>query len=133
MKRKIFLLAISISILIFGCSNQTFNKEKTIKLSSGKTIKVKLEIKDIEDGRKGLLIEYKNDEKVIKAKTLEDEVLEIWKAVEEDADKLEISEGVIKYSYLIGKTKDTNEMVYEEKLYSTEKIENGTWKIRKVN
>lgn len=136
MKRKIVLLAIS--ILIIGCSNQTFNNgefnnEKVIKLSSGKTINVKLEIKEIEDGEKGLLVEYKNDEKIVKVKTLENEVLEIWKAVEPEANKLEVEEGVIKYSYLIGKTKDTNEPVYEEKLFSAEKIENGTWKIRKVN
>ncbi|MGI8670233.1 MAG: hypothetical protein ACR2J3_10375 [Aridibacter sp.] len=136
MKRKIFLLAIS--ILILGCSNQNINNgkinnKKIVKLSSGKTIKVKLEIKEIEDGAKGLLIEYKNDEKIVKVKTLENEILEIWKVVEEDANKLELKEGVIKYSYLIGKTKDTNEPVYEEKLFSAEKIENGTWKIRKVN
>lgn len=135
MKRKIVLLAIS--ILLFSCSNQNFNNdfnnEKIIKLSSGKTIKVKLDIKDIEDDKKGLLIEYKNDEKIIKVKTLENEVLEIWKAVEEDVNKLDLKEGVIKYSYLIGKTKDTDEPVYEDKLFSAEKIENGTWKIRKVN
>lgn len=131
MKGKIILL--TISILIFGCSNQTFNNEKNVKLADGKTIKVLMEIKEPEEDKKGLLVEYRNDEKIIKEKTLEDEVLEIWKAVEEDADKLEITEGVVKYSYLVGKTKDTNEPVYEQKLFSAEKIENGTWKIRKVN
>ncbi len=131
MKGKIILLAIS--IFIIACSKQTFNNEKNVKLADGKTIKVLMEIKEPEEDKKGLLVEYRNDEKIIKEKTLEDEVLEIWKAVEEDADKLEITEGVVKYSYLVGKTKDTNEPVYEQKLFSAEKIENGTWKIRKVN
>ena len=131
MKRKIVLLVIS--IFIFGCSKQNLNTEKVIKLSDGKNIKVNLEIKEIEDGQKGLLIEYKNEQKVIKEKTLEDEVLEIWKAVESEAEKSEVEEGVIKYSYRIGKKKDTNEPVYDIKLFSAEKIENGTWKIRKVN
>ncbi len=131
MKRKIVLLVIS--IFIFGCSKQNLNNEKVIKLSDGKNIKINLEIKEIEDGQKGLLVEYKNEEKVIKENTLEDEVLEIWKAVESEAEKLEVEEGVIKYSYRIGNKKDTNEPVYEIKLFSAEKIENGTWKIRKVN
>lgn len=131
MKRKIVLLVIS--IFIFGCSEQNLNNEKFIKLSNGKSIKINLEIKEIEDQQKGLLIEYKNEEKVIKEQTLENEVSEIWKAVKRDVEKLEVEEGVIKYSYPVGKTKETKETVYDIKLFSVEKIENGTWKIRKVN
>lgn len=131
MKRKFILLVIS--IFIIGCSKQNLNDQKVIKLSNGKTIRVKLEIVNIEDEKKGLLVEYKNEEKIIKEKTLESEVSEIWKTVEDDADKLEVEEGVVKYSYPVGKKKDANEIVYEIKLFSAEKIENGTWKIRKVN
>lgn len=131
MKRKILLL--TITIFIFGCFKEKPTNEKTVKLRNGKTIKINLEIKENEANEKVLFAEYKNLEKIIKEKTIEDEVLEIWKAVEQEADKLEIREGVIKYTYLVGKTKNTNEAVFVEKLFSAEKIENGTWKIRKVN
>ena len=116
-----------------SCSNQNSFNEKVVKLNTGQTIKIDLQIKENELGEKVLLAEYKNSEKIIKEKKIEDDVLEIWKNVERKADDLELNEGIIKYSYLIGKTKDTKEPVYDIKLFSAEKIENGTWKIRKVN
>lgn len=122
-----------ISIIIFGCSNSISDNEKIVKFSDGKSVKINYEIRDIEDNEKVLVVEYKNEEKVTKEKTVENQVLEIWKAVENEANKLEIEEGIIKYEYFAGENKKTKEAVFKPILFSAEKIENGTWKIRKVN
>jgi hypothetical protein len=131
MKRKIILLIIC--IFISGCLKTDSEKEKLVKFSNGKRATVNYEFKDVPDEKSILIVEYRNNENIIKEKTVEDEVLEIWKAMEEEADKSETEEGIIKYVYLAGKSEKTKKDVFRTLLFTTEKIENGTWKIQKVN
>ncbi len=80
-----------------------------------------------------MFIDYVNEEKVIKVKTVENEALEIWAGLKEEAEKLEVKEALIKYSYFTGRTKDTGEKEYGSTLFDAEKTESGDWKLRKVN
>ena len=97
-----------------------------------KQSKLILEEKEINKGEKIFVVEYKNNEKHIKEIIVEKEVQEIWEKVKKQSEKLNLDEAVIKYEYLIGKNKQ-GEPVYEGILFNAEKIENGTWKITKVN
>jgi hypothetical protein len=131
MKRIILLLIISIST--FGCSEDPGENEKLVKFSNEKTVRINFQIKPLDDRENILVVEYRNREKVIREETVENEVLKIWQAVEGTADEFEIEEGIIKYEYLAGIGKKTKKEVYKTLLFTSEKIENGTWKIRKVN
>lgn len=132
MIRKILLLILLLNVV--NCSKKEISNEKLVKLSEGKVFKINFEPRKTETGENGLLVVYRSAEKrILKEKEIESDVLKIWQAVEPDAEKLEAIEGLVRYAYPVGETKDTKETVFEEKLFSAEKIENGTWKIRKVN
>ena len=131
MKRKFVLLAIS--ILLVACWKNESPKINEIKLSDGSLIQTDFEIEETSAGEKVFIVEYRRDKKVLKEKTLEKEVLEVWSKLEAKANESGATEGIIKTRYFIGKDEQTGESVYEDFLYATEKIENGTWQIKKVN
>lgn len=130
--KRIFI-GLILFIFLVSCEKNNFGNEKEIKLSSGKTLKVLIEKKETSNNEKVFVVEYQNDERVLKEENVEKEVLEIWKKVENEANQTDSTEGIIKASYFIGKDKETNESQYEIFLFNAEKIENGTWQIEKVN
>lgn len=132
LKRKICLLVLS--IFIFSCVGNEFPmQEKSLELSNGKNTSIFIQTKDISENEKILVIEYQVDEEVIKEETIENDVLKIWKQVETIANEIEIDEAIIKSKYFIGIGEKTKKKIYKDFLFEAEKIENGTWKIRKVN
>ncbi len=131
MKQLFFIL--TISFLFGGCFSSELKKEILVELSNGKMIKVSIERKEIIKSEKVLVVEYKNEEGVLKLETVEKEVLEVWSNVEDEANKIGVEDSVISAGYFIGKGEKSGERKYEEFLFDGEKIENGTWKITKVN
>ena len=127
-----FKLTILLLLLFIGCK-EAIETKKSITLSSGRTIEVNFEKQHHEEREPVLFIDYVNEEKVRKTKTVDEETLEIWKNLKEEAEKFEVKEALIKYSYFTGRTKDSGEKDYGSILYNAEKIESGDWNLRKVN
>ncbi len=130
--KRIFLLLI-LSIFVINCANNNLEIEREFTTKDGKKILVTIEEKEVRKNEKILVAEYQIDERILKEETVETHTLEIWKDMESLADEKELNDGIIKSKYLIGKDEKSNKPVYEEFLFEAEKIENGTWKIRKVN
>ena len=131
MKRKI--IALTVSLILISCGVNGSQNVKKIKLAGGDNLDITLEVETTSAAEKVLIAEFRRDKKILKVETVDNEIQEIWKQVEAEADKKEITEGIIRAGYLIGTDEETNEPVYETLLYTTEKIENGTWQIKKVN
>ncbi|MEZ5426753.1 MAG: hypothetical protein R2747_10835 [Pyrinomonadaceae bacterium] len=81
-----------------------------------------------------LVVDYKTDEKVVTEKNVETEVSEIWDAVKDEAEKLDIDQGIIRYKYFSEEKIEDGKPVklYAGLIFTAEKIENGTWKIDKI-
>lgn len=122
-----------LSFLFLSCSPNLAVNEKEIELSEGRTVRVSFEEKQTSAGEKVLVADYRNDERVIREATVDEQVVRVWSGLEEEAGRRGIREGVIRAAYLVGEDERTGEPVYEEFLFSSEKIENGTWQIKKVN
>jgi hypothetical protein len=130
--KRIFIL-VMISIFLVSCWKNEAPKINEMKLSDGSIIRTDFEIKKTSAGERVFVVEYRRDKKILKEDTLEKEVLEVWSHLEAEADKSGATEGIIRARYFIEKDEKTREPVYEDFLYATEKIENGTWQIKKVN
>lgn len=131
MKRIILLL--TLSIFLISCAEKVSDNKKEITFSDGQKVEVNFEEKEVAKDLKVFVIEYQNDNRVLKEETVEKQVLEIWKNLEAEADKTNSEEAVIKAKYFVGNNGKNGEPEYEDFLFNGEKIENGTWKIRKVN
>ena len=73
------------------------------------------------------------NERILKEEKVEEQVLEIWKKLETTANMRELDEALIATKYFIGKDEKTGKDNFQHFLFEAEKIENETWKIRKVN
>lgn len=130
--KRIFLLLI-LSIFLISCSEKVSTNEKEIKLTNGTNLKVTFAEKEIEKDLKVFTVDFQNNEKVNKEEIVEEQVLEVWKNLENEANKTDADEAVIKTRYFIGNDEKNNEPIYLDFLFNGEKTENGTWKITKVN
>ena len=131
MKRIILLL--TLSIFVMNCVGNNSEFEKQISLSDGKSISINLEEKKIEKDEKVLVAKYQVEERIFKHETVDKQVYEIWRILEKIADDKNLEDGIVSAKYFIGLDEKSNERIYEDFLYEAEKIENGTWKIIKVN
>lgn len=131
MKRT--FLVIILSILMTSCPGNVSVSSKEIKLSGGKIVVVNFEKKETSERQKVFVVEYERNEKILKETTVEKEVLEIWKNLDREIERSEADEGIIRAGYLIGTDEKTGKPEYELFLFNTEKTENGTWQIQKVN
>lgn len=131
MRRIICLLAIS--IFIYGCSQSEKNVEKTLKLSDGKNVVVSIYENEASENEKDFVVEYQVDEETFKDEKIENDVLVIWKQIENIANMKNFEEAIIKTKYFVGIGEKSKKKKYKGFLFEAEKIENGTWKIRKVN
>ena len=129
MKKEIFLII----LLIFFLSCTQSNFEKEITLSSGKKISVSFKKMVIDNNEPILSIVYKTDERKVREDSVEKEVLEIWSGVKEEAEKLDLKEALIKYSFFAGEKTKEDKIIHHILIFEASKIENGSWKIRKVN
>lgn len=131
---RIYLLII-ISVFIISCAANKNENQKFIKLSSGKTVETFFEKHTSPETETVFLVESSTDEKILKEETIEKDILEIWSEVEKIADEKELNEAIIKYRFVIEDLdeKGEPEKHYIVKIFTAEKIENGKWKIDKIN
>ena len=133
MSKKIIILLLS--ILTLNCALENSQNKKIVNFSSGKTGEVFFEKQTSPENEPILIVDYRTDEQIIREETVETEVLEIWKEVRDEADKLELNEAVIRYKFF-GEEKIENGRsvkLYTGLLFTAEKRENGSWKIDKLN
>lgn len=130
--KRISLLLI-ILIISINCVGNNSEFEKQIELSDGKKVSVNLEEKEIEEGEKILVVKFQIEERILRHETVDKQVFEIWENLEKLADGKDLRDGIISAKYFVGKAEKNGEPIYEDFLFEAEKIENGTWKIIKVN
>lgn len=131
MKRRIFVVVFL--IFFVSCTKSNFQNEKEITLSSGSKITVAFEKKEIEGDDPILSVDYKTDERKIKEDTVEKEALEIWSGMKSEAEKLELTEALIRYSFNAGEKTKEGKIHYHVILFEATRIESGEWTVRKVN
>lgn len=101
-----------------------------VKFGSGKSGKVYLEQTTV-DGERSLIVDYLNKSTVRREEETDRQAQDIFEAVRSEADRRGVETVIIKYRFR-EPGKQSNEP-YAGLLYEAEKIENGTWKLKKVN
>ena len=118
-----------ISMLFLACSGPVLKKQ--ITFSDGKAAEIEIEYEETPE--RIVHVTFKNDEKVIKEKTVFKQVEEIWKEARTEAEKENVEEGLIKYVYLSDFDEEKKKPIYKIILFEATKTESGTWTIRKVS
>lgn len=129
MKKTISLI---ILLAFASCTLFTDENRKIVNFSSGKSAEVFIE-EDTAGGERVMIVDYRSDSKVRKEAEIEKQVGEIWKAVVGEAERRGFANVVIKYRFPSDRIHDGDENVYSGLLFEAEQIENGTWKLRRVN
>lgn len=130
---KIILL-ITLSVFFINCAAEKNSNQKTINVSSGKTIEILFETHTSPENGTVFLVECATAEKIVKEETIENDILEIWSQVEKIADNQELNEAFIKYKFEVESfnEKGEPEQISTLALFTAEKMENGKWKIDKI-
>lgn len=129
MKRPIALMML---LTISSCSLIADENRKTVNFSSGESAEVFIE-EDTAGGERVMIVDYRNDSKVREEDEVEKQVGEIWKAVASEAEKRGFTNVIIKYRFPSDRIHNADENLYSGLLFEAEQIENGTWKLRRVN
>lgn len=127
------IILIMLSVFLINCAAEKNTNQKSIKVSSGKTVEVLFEKHTSPETGTVFLVECSTDKKIVKEETVEKDILEIWSEIEKFANETELSEAFIKYEFVV---ETVNEKGESEKnstlaLFTAEKLENGKWKIDK--
>lgn len=125
-------IALIILLLFTSCSLFTDENRKTVNFSSGESAEIFIE-EDTAGGERVMIVDYRTDSKVRKEEEIEKQVGEIWKSVAGDAERRGFANVIIKYRFPSDRIHDQDEDVYSGLLFEAEQIENGTWKLRRVN
>ena len=129
---RIFLLTI-IAAAFLSCTSCQNQDRYEVTLSSGDTAVYYLDEEEI-DGQKILVLDHLSQKKATSEKIVEREVSEIWESARREAEKREFAEALIKYRYPQSEENEDNAGGnYRGLLFEAEKLENGTWKLSKVN
>lgn len=128
------ILLIILSVFLINCASIKKDNEKSIKLSSGKTVEVLYEKHTSPETGTVFLVECSTDEKIVKEETVEKDILEIWSEIEKIADEKELDEAIIKYKFIVEDLNEKGEAHNDPTImiFTAEKIENGKWKIDKI-
>jgi len=124
----IFVLALA----AVGCSFSSDPNEREITLDGDRTVSVFIEEENVDEG-KLMVVDYLSETEAIREDKVEEEIRMIWKGVQAEADTRGITEALIKYRYPDPESAAEEPKEYRGLLFEAEKIENGTWKLRKVN
>ncbi|MDH3492088.1 MAG: hypothetical protein OEM82_00940 [Acidobacteriota bacterium] len=126
-----FFVLITALIILVNCGS--FHNQKTISLKDGRDVTVFFDIEKIESGEDVLFVEYTSEVLVRKESTVENEVTEIWSALETLAESKRVEEAIIKYQYPSGESNGSGKKLYEALLFTADFTETGNWTIRKVD
>lgn len=119
----------TILIAVSGCGTGN-RSEVTAKLGDGTEAIVYLEEESV-DGGKLLIVDYKRDKARRKEADVDNDVERIWESVRPEAEKRGFAEALIKYRQPNPDSEDSG--TYTGLLFEAERIENGTWKLKRVN
>lgn len=127
------ILLITLSVFLINCAAEKISNQKSIKVSSGKTVEVLFEKYTSPETGTVFLVECSTVEKIVKEETVEKDILEIWSEVEKIADEQELNEAIIKYKFSVENLNEKGELeqISTIALFTAEKLENGKWKIDK--
>ncbi len=133
MKMKRFLTVVISAFLFLNCSELNSGSKHEIKFADGRKAEVTLDFVKESKEKEILHVTFTKDEQVIKIADADQEVNEIWPQVQSEAEKKEINEALIKYVFIAEFEEASRKPVYQILLYDAERIENGSWKIVRVN
>jgi len=121
-------------LLVFmaACSQQDNANKRSISLTSGEKGTAFLEEQTIDDERV-LVIDFRSDKKPNRESEIDQMAQEIWAGVKGEADARGIDNALIKIRVPLPESGNDSAKQYNGLLFEAEKIENGTWKLRKVN
>jgi hypothetical protein len=125
-------IALALFLIVAACGLQTGSAEKNISFSSGSLGKVFLEEQNI-DGERVLVIDFKSDKVPASGSEVDKMAEEIWSGVKPDADRRGFENALMKIRTPARDSVEGNANQYNGLLFEAEKIENGTWKLKKVN
>ena len=126
-----------IAFVLIGCTARESSTEMSIDLGAGRTALVYLD-EEFADGERVLVIDYKS-ENTVDEDTADKVAKAIWTAAEPEADSRGFANALIKFRFPKGEMSAKGGEVYQGGevyrglLFEAEKIENGTWKLKKVN
>ncbi len=118
--------------LAVACGQQTPWNEKEITFNSGEKGTIYFEEQDIGD-EKVLVIDYRSDKMPKRESEIDKLAEEIWLAAKNDADKRGFENALIKVRVPAPSPEGGSSNQFNGLLFEAEKIENGTWKLKKVN
>lgn len=127
-KSLVFLLLITIAIT--GCKTLSLEDKVSVEMADGRTATVYLE-EDKTGDQRILIVDYRSDTARRKESEVEDDVQRIWQSVRPVADERGFGEALIKYRQPDPDRDQPGD--YLGLLFEAEKIENGSWKLKKVN
>ena len=125
-------ITIALTVLLAVSCESAEQNQKTITLKSGKAVEVFFKIDEAAESEPILAVDCKTNEVIVAEKDVEYDVLEIWEAVGSEADKIGLTEGIIRYRFFSGEKSDDGIPIYTGLLFTAEKTENGRWKIDKI-
>lgn len=114
------------------CSVADNTNRKTVNFSTGSSGEVYIE-EETAGVERVMVVDYRNDSPVRKEDVIEKQVAEIWKAVTGEADRRGFATVIIKYRFPAENADPADSDEYTGLLFEAERIENGTWKLRRVN
>lgn len=133
MKMKRLLILVFVSFLFLNCAENNLEAKREVKFSGGNKGEVSLDFIKGTNGKEILHVTYTKDKQVIKIADVDKDVEEIWSQVKGEAEKKDVYEGLIKYVYVSEFEEGSNTPIYLILLFETERIENGSWTINRVN
>lgn len=119
----------ALALLAVSCSYIGDSREFRVNLDDGTPVTVFLEKENIE-GQSLLVVDFLRETAAVREEEVERDVKAIWRSVEPEAEKQGFSEALIKYRF---PDPEGSGNEFRGLLFEAEKIENGTWKLRKVN
>lgn len=117
-------------LILANCAN--FQSQRTIKFEDGRSATVYFEITESDAGEKIFVVDFENYRTVRRVSEVEKEVVEIWRQVRKEADKADLEEGVIKYSFPTGAKNAEGKPIFEGLIFTADRKENGEWSIKRT-
>lgn len=120
-----------VTLAFIGCAARETSTEMSVDLGAGKTAVVYLD-EEMAGGERVLVIDYKS-ENPVDENTADAVAGAIWTSAEPEVDSRGFEDALIKLRFPSGERSEEGGQVYRGLLFAAEKVENGTWKLKKVN
>lgn len=125
------MIAITVGLFVQACGAD--DGQKTVSLRDGRNVTVYYEPEQGDAGENILIVEFRNDIKIVREATAERDVFDIWMGLSSEAGRFEAEEALIKYRYPTGDKNKEGKEIYDLLLFTADRTETGSWTIRRVN